>query len=198
MKVDKSRVISLWFVMGHKQSYVGISVSCLIIGLYVNLLVPQPDSKLTDFAQTVQDLRMTKLFEPQHDKTNKMSLRPVWSESLLCAQWVAKDPSFLHVDSEDSDQTGRIRPVWSESSLGAHAILLVLSCCGSFVKNFLKLSYYSHLMRTLSSAWLHCTVQLSRSGDHTFYCIPGNWPIRMLLWYKPCHEKTCLRWDATS
>ena len=31
---------------------------------------------------------------------------PVWSESSLCAQWVAKDPSFLHADSEDSDQTG--------------------------------------------------------------------------------------------
>ena len=26
---------------------------------------------------------------------------PVWSESLLCAQWVAKDPRFLHADSED-------------------------------------------------------------------------------------------------
>ena len=26
---------------------------------------------------------------------------PVWSESLLCAQWVAKDPSFLHADSQD-------------------------------------------------------------------------------------------------
>ena len=28
-------------------------------------------------------------------------IHPVWSESLLCAQWVAKDPSFLHADSED-------------------------------------------------------------------------------------------------
>ena len=26
-------------------------------------------------------------------------------QSSLCAQWVAKDPTFLHVDSEDSDQT---------------------------------------------------------------------------------------------
>ena len=26
---------------------------------------------------------------------------PVWSESSLCAQWVAKDPSFLHAVSED-------------------------------------------------------------------------------------------------
>ena len=29
----------------------------------------------------------------------------VRSESSLCAQWVAKDPSF-HADCEDSDQTG--------------------------------------------------------------------------------------------
>ena len=47
-----------------------------------------------------------------HDKTNKVTvhpaktqislgIRPVWSESSLGAQWVAKDPSFLHVDSED-------------------------------------------------------------------------------------------------
>ena len=26
---------------------------------------------------------------------------PVWSESVLCTQWVAKNPSFLHADSED-------------------------------------------------------------------------------------------------
>ena len=35
-----------------------------------------------------------------------LGIRPVWSESLLCAQWVAKDPIFLHADSEDSDQIG--------------------------------------------------------------------------------------------
>ena len=34
-----------------------------------------------------------------------LSIRPVWSESSLCAQWVAKDQNFLHADSEDSDQT---------------------------------------------------------------------------------------------
>ena len=47
--------------------------------------------------------------EPRHDKTNKMSVRPaktqislgihlVWSESSLSAQWVAKDPRFLHAE----------------------------------------------------------------------------------------------------
>ena len=42
-----------------------------------------------------------------------LGIRPVWSESSLCAQWVAKDPSFLQADSEDSDQTGRMpRLIW--------------------------------------------------------------------------------------
>ena len=71
--------------------------------------------------------------EPPHDKTNKVSvrpaktqislgIRPVWSESLLCAQWVAKDPRFLHADSEKKTlirQDGY--PGWSESLLGAHS-----------------------------------------------------------------------------
>ena len=29
-------------------------------------------------------------------------------QSLLCTQWIAKDPSFLHADTEDSDETGRM------------------------------------------------------------------------------------------
>ena len=56
----------------------------------------------------------------QHDKTNKVTvrpanlgIRPVWSESSLCAQWIAKDPSFLPADSEDSNQIGRMfRLIW--------------------------------------------------------------------------------------
>ena len=82
------------------------------------------------------------IFEPRHDKTNKVTvrpvktqislgIRPVWSESSLCTQWVAKDPSFLHADSKDSDQTGRMpRLIWVFA--GRTLILLVLSCRGSF------------------------------------------------------------------
>ena len=81
-------------------------------------------------------------YEPPHDKTNKMTvrpaktqislgIRPVWSESSLCAQWVAKDPRFLHADSEDSDQTG-----WTPRLIWIFAwrtlTLLVLSCRGSY------------------------------------------------------------------
>ena len=42
-----------------------------------------------------------------------LGIRPVWSESSQCTQWVAEDPMFLHADSKDSDQTGRMpRLIW--------------------------------------------------------------------------------------
>ena len=60
-----------------------------------------------------------------------LGIRPVWSESSLCTQWVAKDPRFLHADSEDSDQTGRMpRLIWVFAE--RTATLLVLSCRGSY------------------------------------------------------------------
>ena len=56
------------------------------------------------------------MYEPPHDKTDKMTCahnRTAWTSaksdhSSLCAQRVAKGPSFLHADSEDSDQTWRM------------------------------------------------------------------------------------------
>ena len=59
--------------------------------------------------------------EPPFDKSKwhmrpantQISIRPIWSESSLCAQWVAKEPIFLHADSEDYDETGRMpRLIW--------------------------------------------------------------------------------------
>ena len=64
-------------------------------------------------------------------------LRSAWAstqsdQSSPCAQWVAKDTSFLHADSEDSDQTGRMhRLIWVFA--GRKIILLVLSRGGSFL-----------------------------------------------------------------
>ena len=56
-----------------------------------------------------------------------LGIRPVWSESLLCAQWVAKDPSFLHTDSKDSDQTGRMpRLIWVLAGPACHFVGLVM------------------------------------------------------------------------
>ena len=43
-----------------------------------------------------------------------LGIRPVWSESSLCTQWVVKDPGFLYVDSKASDQTGQMpRLIWA-------------------------------------------------------------------------------------
>ena len=64
-----------------------------------------------------------------------LGIRPVWSESSLSAQWVAKDPSFLQADSEDwsdwADAQADLSLRW------VHVILLVLSCCGSNVISYL-------------------------------------------------------------
>ena len=73
-----------------------------------------------------------------------LAIRPVWSESSLCAQWLGKDPSFLHADSEDWSLG------WSESSLGAHAILLVLSWGCSDV-NVLQLTSDDGLLEVIGS-----------------------------------------------
>ena len=58
-----------------------------------------------------------------------LGIRPVWSESSLCAQWLAKGPSFLRAAKSPISLGGC--PGWSETSLVAHATLLVLSSYGS-------------------------------------------------------------------
>ena len=106
--------------------------------------------------RNVESFRSDIQYEPPRDKTNKLSVRPaktqitlgirqVWSESSLCAQWVAKNPSFLHADSKDSDETGRMpRLIWVFA--GRTTTLLVLSWGGSYQPaktdwNF-RFSYY--------------------------------------------------------
>ena len=92
------------------------------------------------------------LFEPPHDKTNKMTVhpaktqislgfRPVWSESSLRAQWVAKDTNFLHADSEDSEQTGLI---WVFARRKCH-----------FVGFVMRRLIFPFLCRTWDLRWAH-------------------------------------------
>ena len=89
---------------------------------------------ITDFQGLLTFLVLTAFFgfwscfcltyEPQHDKTNNMAvrpaktqislgIRPVWSESSLSA-WRNLEPLAIHwAHSEDSDQTGRMpRLLW--------------------------------------------------------------------------------------
>ena len=71
------------------------------------------------FAQTCLSMNLWWLQnEPPHDKTNKMTVRPAKTQISLgirvfavCS--MAKDPSFLNADSEDSNQTGQMpRLIW--------------------------------------------------------------------------------------
>ena len=101
------------------------------------------DRRLAFFFLYLVPWPIRKSLEPRHDKTNEMNVRPVktqislgicpvWLESWLCAQWVAKHLRFLHADSKASDQTGQMPSlIWVFA--GRTLILLVLSCCGSLV-----------------------------------------------------------------
>ena len=59
-------------------------------------------------------------------------LRSAWAspqsdQSSLCTLWVAKDPSFLHADSKDSDQTGRMpRLIWVFAGCTYHFVGFVM------------------------------------------------------------------------
>ena len=56
-----------------------------------------------------------------------LGIRPVWSESPLCAQWVAEVPKFLHADNEVSDQTGRMpRLIWVFAGRTCHFVGFVM------------------------------------------------------------------------
>ena len=109
---------------------------------FETVFVPSNTCVTAPKATTPKVKRRQELFETSRDKTNNVAVRPaktqislgirsIWSESSLCAQWVAKGPSFLHADSEDSDQTGRMpRLIWVFA--GRALTLLVLSRGGSF------------------------------------------------------------------
>ena len=75
--------------------------------------------------------RQASILEPWHDKTNKVTICPVWS--IFASAWrklVSLATHWAH--GEDSDQTGRMpRLIWVLA--GCTVISLVLSCCGSCV-----------------------------------------------------------------
>ena len=60
----------------------------------------------------------------------QISIRRVWSESLLWAQWISKVPSFLHADSEYSDQTGRMPRLirWAHTHFVGFVMLRLKLC----------------------------------------------------------------------
>ena len=100
-----------------------------------------------------------------------LGICPVWSESSLCAQWVAKDPSFLHADSEDWSDWEDAQAIWVFAE--CTVILLVLSWGGSYFTKLVSIKIYLWALA---------------SSD-----CPLNPPSSLETWKnEPCHEKTCL------
>ena len=74
-----------------------------------------------------------------------LGICPVWSKTSLCAQWVAKNPSFLHADSQDSDQTGWMpRLIWVFAGRTFHFVGFVMRWFSYLVK-FLYINFASAL-----------------------------------------------------
>ena len=77
-----------------------------------------------------------------------LGIRPVWSDSSLCAQWVAKDTSFLHSDSEDSDQTGLMpRLIWVFAVRTCHFV-------GFVVLRLIRMEFQWPFWPTVCIKWL--------------------------------------------
>ena len=75
-----------------------------------------------------------------------LGIHPAWSESSLCAQWIAKDPSFLHADSEDSGQNGQIpRLIWVFAGRTCHFV--------GFVTRRLKWGYAINQIKNNLTLW---------------------------------------------
>ena len=94
-----------------------------------------------------------------------LGIRPVWSESLLCAQWVAKDPSFLHADSEDSDQTGRMpRLIWVFAGRTCHFV-------GFVTRRLISVFWLQKFKHVLLRFWKAVNILMSRDMTKPTKCV---------------------------
>ena len=135
------------------------------------------------------DCASTRQNELRYDKTNKMSvhqaktqislgIRPVWSESSMCAQWVAKDPSFLHADREDwsdwADAQADLSLCWAHSQFVGFVVLW-LKCVYDFWDRYV---------------WAHCVDQDQNAleGAAWWRSTPIAISLIMIRVYSICHS----------
>ena len=156
-----------------------------------NEILKSSNSKLL-----VQTLFLHNRIEPPHDKTNKMNvcpaktqislgIRPVWSESSLCAQWVAKDPSFLHADSKDSDQTGRMpRLIW----VFAGFVMSRLKCKRTFHLSMCDINIHASFLHSKVIPYILIWFEIFML---VYLCVVCTYSaMGCLLWNEQQHDKT--------
>ena len=119
-------------------------------------------------------------------------------QSSLCARWVAKDPSFLHADSEDSYQSGRMpRLIWVFAGRTCHFVgFVMIRLTSSFPWDYSRchlilIILYKHIFK--------CKWSISRSDAE--FCDVWSWSTlfakatfrgRQALKVKHVRRKTCL------
>ena len=120
-----------------------------------------------------------------------MSVRPAKTQislGQLRTQWTAKDPRFLHADSEDCDQTGwmpRLIWVFAKRTLS----LLVLSCRGSFVTDSCLVGPWTNIILIHSrDTVIFLSFRTDRSGQTV------QTQIRLLLRFYTVCNSLCIFW----
>ena len=96
---------------------------------------------------------------------------------LLCAQWIGKDSSFLHADSEDSDQTGRMpRLIQVFAGHTGHIVSFVMR---RLIGVLQRHSMSIHMWRSFGSLPIHtcqkllteiCEIRQFCKGDLIKFC----------------------------
>ena len=115
-------------------------------------------------------------------------LRPAWAsvqsdQSSLCAQWVAKDPSFLHADSEDSDQTGRMpRLIWVFAGGTCHFVGFVTMrlvwlwrCVGIFIElHYETLPLNHNLFMYIYAIMLFLSIRIKNNAHRNLFILENT------------------------
>ena len=115
------------------------------------------------------------------------SVCPVWSESSLCTLWVAKDPSVLHADSEDSDQTGRMPLlIWVFTGHTCHFVGFVMRqlICSNF--RIVTAIIWIFRCPNMSSGMFWGSLSWS---DWMWYCLH---PMFAYYWCLICFRSPCV------
>ena len=126
-----------------------------------------------------------------------LGIHPVWSESSLCAQWVAKDPSFLHANTKDSDQTGQLpRLIWVFAGHTGHFlgfVMLRFNCLTTLGKTTLPV----HQSACSNLCWVckKLTLSLSLLWYSNFLFTHDSWLLTIVTLISSCdflQQKLCV------
>ena len=113
-----------------------------------------------------------------------LGIRTVWSESLPCAQWLAKVQRFFHADKKDSDQTERMpRLIWVFAERTCHFVGLVMRWLIFITKMYVVYTNYNHLIEAILSSTHNIPLFYRRSKKH-----PWIIPICLLTWCYVNHQ----------